>query len=87
MPAPAPRLAALPADRLLLASTACEGSSTGDLALFMQGGAPAKAVKAARPVATAAVSSSSTLASLLKALLPILVVLAAAYYWQLTQQG
>jgi hypothetical protein len=53
----------------------------------VQGGAPAKAVKAARPAATAAVSSSSTLGSLLKALLPILVVLAAAYYWQLTQQG
>lgn len=47
-----------------------------------QGGAPAKkAVK--RPVATGATAGSSTLASLIKALLPILIVLAAVYYVQL----
>ena len=46
----------------------------------MQGGAPSRAAKA-RPAAQAgAGSSSSTLAMLVKALLPILVVLAAVYY-------
>ncbi|PRW56833.1 cytochrome b5 [Chlorella sorokiniana] len=46
------------------------------------GGAPAKKA-AKRPVATGATAGSSTLASLIKALLPILIVLAAVYYVQL----
>lgn len=47
-----------------------------------QGGAPAKKA-AKRPVPTGATAGSSSLASLIKALLPILIVLAAVYYVQL----
>lgn len=53
---------------------------------FMQGGAPPKkAPKRAAPAAAAAPGSSG-LSSLIKALLPLLIVLAAVYYMQL-QQG
>jgi hypothetical protein len=48
----------------------------------LQGGAPVKAAKPVRAAATGAVASSSTLTSLIRALLPILLVLAAIWYMQ-----
>ena len=50
--------------------------------VYLQGGAPVKAAKPVRAAATGAVASSSTLTSLIRALLPILLVLAAIWYMQ-----
>lgn len=56
-------------------------------ALRIQGGAPPKkAPKRAAPAAVAAPGSGG-LSSLIKALLPILIVLAAVYLMQLQQQA
>ena len=56
------------------------------LAAYLQGGAPSKAAKVKPAAASVAPGGGSTLASLVKALLPILVLLAALYYVQLQQQ-